>query len=376
MKNKIIADVKIKIKYFEERHQASGLSPKTIAIKERIVNSYEKSVGLKSFKEFSSDDAIKYKQFLFAKEPPLSLATISYHLSTMKDFFNWLSFQPGYKHITKTDIDYFNMTRGERNTLNSSGTLLKTPTIEQVVALLNSIPNNTELNKRDRALIIFLLLSGIRVDSVISIPIGAYDRLTHIVTLNPLEGVKTKFSKILKVQVLPFQKELMDEFEAYIDYLLYDKKFQMNYPLFPATIVKIKEGTNKFNADTLSSKFWQGSNSVRDMIKKHCQAAGLEYFSPHSYRRLHVQHANKYMTNIEELVAFSQNLGHENIQTTYKSYSKYEESEKQKILSNIDFTKSSRNNDSVLTKIDERLAKIESEISCRGNDRSSEKENR
>jgi integrase len=364
MQERKIENAKIKMKYFSYLKDAEGLSPKTISIKERIITNFEKSEGLASFKNFSSDVAIKYKQNMFSKKPAISLQTISYQLNTLQQFFKWLILQPGYKHNRLSDVKYFNITRGDRNAINTSDKLIRTPEFEHVLNLLSSIPNTSELNKRDRAIIIFLLLSGIRVDSLIRIPIGAYDRNTHIVTLNPLGGVKTKFSKVLRVQLLPFKSELLHEFDAYVDFLVNEKKYDLNNPLFPATKVvsKIENNRNCFEANTLSKEFWKGTNSVRDILKKHCKAAGLEYFSPHSYRRLHMTYAERYCVGIEEYIALSQNLGHENLQTTYRSYGKLSENRKHELLSKFDFSLLPKNDNHGYNEIKEDLKIIKNAL--------------
>jgi integrase/recombinase XerD len=48
--------------------------------------------------------------------------------------------------------------------------------------------------------------------------------------------------------------------------------------------------------------------------------AGLPYFNPHSFRKTLVQLGEKLCQTPEEFKAWSQNLGHEKVLTTFSSY--------------------------------------------------------
>ena len=48
--------------------------------------------------------------------------------------------------------------------------------------------------------------------------------------------------------------------------------------------------------------------------------AGLPYFNPHTFRRTLAQLGERLCRTPEEFKAWSQNLGHENVLTTFSSY--------------------------------------------------------
>ena len=90
-------------------------------------------------------------------------------------------------------------------------------------------------------------------------------------------------------------------------------------PLFPAT--KIGVGPDGAFAPTgLSRRFWTTSEPVRQIFRHAFASAGLPYFNPHSFRSMLVRHAMSLDLTPEEMKAWSQNLGHADVLTTFTSY--------------------------------------------------------
>ena len=66
-------------------------------------------------------------------------------------------------------------------------------------------------------------------------------------------------------------------------------------------------------------------------------AGGLEYFNPHSFRKTLAVLGEQRCKTPEELKAWSQNLGHEDVLTTFRSYgevSSYRQAEIMPALTN------------------------------------------
>jgi hypothetical protein len=59
---------------------------------------------------------------------------------------------------------------------------------------------------------------------------------------------------------------------------------------------------------------------VRDIFRSTGIAAGLPYFNPHSVRNTLVQLGFRLCTTLEEMKAWSQNMGHNDMLTTLTSY--------------------------------------------------------
>lgn len=67
-------------------------------------------------------------------------------------------------------------------------------------------------------------------------------------------------------------------------------------------------------------KCWANADPIRAIFKASFERAGLSNFNPHSFRKTLVRHGLDLGIDEAGLVAWSQNLGHENIHVTLKSY--------------------------------------------------------
>jgi integrase/recombinase XerD len=105
----------------------------------------------------------------------------------------------------------------------------------------------------------------------------------------------------------------------WIDYLRREQLWGLDDPLFPAT--KILVGDNQhFEASGLDRKHWSSAGPIRTIFKDTFAAAGLPYFNPHSFRKTLALLGGQICKSPEEYKAWSQNLGHENVLTTFSSY--------------------------------------------------------
>jgi integrase len=70
----------------------------------------------------------------------------------------------------------------------------------------------------------------------------------------------------------------------------------------------------------LARNGWATTSPIRDVFCRAFIAAGLPYCNPHSLRDMLVHHAMKLNLSPEEMKAWSQNLGHADVLTTFSSY--------------------------------------------------------
>ena len=70
----------------------------------------------------------------------------------------------------------------------------------------------------------------------------------------------------------------------------------------------------------LSRRGWASDGPAREIFRRAFAAAGLPYYNPHSFRSMLVRHAMSLDLTPEEMKAWSQNLGHANVATTFTSY--------------------------------------------------------
>ena len=78
--------------------------------------------------------------------------------------------------------------------------------------------------------------------------------------------------------------------------------------------------TGGFEAQGLSRTGWATTTPIRDIYKRAFEAADLPYFNPHSFRDMLVRHAMALDLTPEQMKAWSQNLGHTDVLTTFTSY--------------------------------------------------------
>jgi integrase len=75
-----------------------------------------------------------------------------------------------------------------------------------------------------------------------------------------------------------------------------------------------------FQADGIVPEHWTTTSPIREIFKNAFQAVGLPYYNPYSFRHTLGHLMNRYCKDIEQMHAWSQNLGHDSPITTYTSY--------------------------------------------------------
>ena len=75
-----------------------------------------------------------------------------------------------------------------------------------------------------------------------------------------------------------------------------------------------------FEVAGLDRKRWSTATPIRSIFRDACTAAGLPYFNPHSLRRTLARPGETVCRPPEDFEAWSQNLGHEGVLTTFLNY--------------------------------------------------------
>ena len=90
-------------------------------------------------------------------------------------------------------------------------------------------------------------------------------------------------------------------------------------PLFPST--RIEQNTERqFKAVGLDRKHWSSATTIRKIFREAFEGAGLPYFNPHSFRNTLARLGETVCQTPEQFKAWSQNLGHEKVLTTFYNY--------------------------------------------------------
>ena len=74
-----------------------------------------------------------------------------------------------------------------------------------------------------------------------------------------------------------------------------------------------------FQTGGLSRAHWSNATPIRAIFKEAFTSAGLAYANPHSFRKTLAQLGERVCRTPEEFKAWSQNLGHEQVSTTFRA---------------------------------------------------------
>ncbi|OGA49110.1 MAG: recombinase XerC [Betaproteobacteria bacterium RIFCSPLOWO2_12_FULL_62_58] len=314
---------RIKRQYFTYLKEAGRSSEPTVDAVAAALHRFEVYNKFRDFRSFHYQQAIAFKNHLAEQRAQrsgetLSKATLHSTLAALKKFFFWLAGQPGYKsRFTYSDAEYFNISA--RDVCIATATReQKHPTLEQVKHVLSTMPANTEIERRDRALVAFTLLTGARDRAIASMSLKHVD-LTEDCVYQDAREVSTKFRKTFTTHFFRVGEEIRAIVAEWLDYLHNEKLWGNDDPLFPATRVTVGSSRH-FEAAGLDRKHWRSATPIRDIFRKAFERAGLPYFIPHSFRSTLAQLGEKRCQTPEEFKAWSQNLGHENVLTTFNSY--------------------------------------------------------
>jgi integrase len=172
--------------------------------------------------------------------------------------------------------------------------------------------------RRNRALIAFTILTGARDSAIASMKLKHVDLSVDSVNQDARE-VNTKFSKTFITYFFPVGDEIRRIVAEWVSYLREDKLWGNDDPLFPATQVALG-ATRQFEVSGLKRDHWSSASPIRAIFREAFAGAGLQYFNPHSFRNTLVRLGQEICKSPEAFKAWSQNLGHEGVLTTFRGY--------------------------------------------------------
>jgi len=332
----------IKRKYFKFLKEAEGFSDSTIDIFNKAILRYEDFTICDEFtKKFNPDRMIAYKEWLRKRETNgKAISNVTYHayLRNLRKFFTWLCIQNGFKSKIHPDVISYLKVKNSEERMATQNKPREFPEYENVLKVIESIEPKNEIEMRDRALITFTLLTGMRDAAIASLPIDCVDLDSLTIYQDPNKGVKTKFSKYIQTTIFKFDEKLIGILKEWIN-LIKTKNFKGIDPLFPRSKQNQDEINISFNESVeVEPVYWTDAGSIRKIFKKRFEAAGLKYYPPHTFRHLTKALAFKGCRNGEDLHAVSQNFGHENLATTFGSYGNFPPKKLNNIISNIDYS--------------------------------------
>ncbi|WP_439497234.1 site-specific integrase [Bosea sp. (in: a-proteobacteria)] len=314
---------RIKRDYLIYLAEAQGRSKPTQDQAMAAIAAFETSTGQKDFALFHIEQARGFKRQLSElrhpeTKAPLATATIHARLMAVKAFFHWLVGRQGYRRLAYGDVEYFNPSTKDAR-IATAKRERPAPSVEMVLRVVQGMPAGTDIQKRDRAVIAFALVSGARDNAIASFRLKHVDLGARTIAHEPRDGVRTKFSKTYTTWFFPVGGGLEAIIADWIAHLRTTHLFGPDDPLFPATEMRIG-ADGGFRPAGLSRQGWASAEPIRRIFRQAFAAAGLPYFNPHSLRKTLAAYQHEVCATLEEHKAWSQNLGHEKLDTTFTHY--------------------------------------------------------
>ena len=313
---------RIKRKYLHYMRRAQRKDQTTVQRAAEGILRFEASTNFADFKRFHIEQSIKFQDQINEEVSkttgkPLSKSTIRSILAANKGFFFWLADQPGYKsRIRHSDANYFNMdAKGQR----VASTVRDTPypSMEMARHAFSFMPELTDVDRRNKALFAFLMLTGARDGAISSLRLKHINMIDRCVYQDARE-VRTKNSKTITTYFLPLDQAYQDCFANWVEYLRSEKLFGPDDPLFPPVKTGVVDGLLKVVG--FERHIYKNATAIRKAIKEAFTRADLPPFTPHAFRKTLVRWAETAYPTREAFKAFSQNIGHSSVVTTISAY--------------------------------------------------------
>src|SRR5665213_2837017 len=238
---------RIKRQYFAYLKEAKRHSEPTVDVAAKALSRFEEYHRHKSFKAFHFEQAVAFKRHLAEQTgqrtgEKLSKATLHVTLTQLRHFFFWLAGQSGYRaRLQYSDADYFNLSEKDTR-IATAQRERKAPTLEQIKHVIETMPSGSEIERRDRAVVAFSLLTGAR-DSAIASAMLKHVDVKEGCFQQDARVVKTKFSKTFTTYFFPVGDGILEIVAGWVRFLREEKLWGNDDPLFPAT--KVALGTSR-----------------------------------------------------------------------------------------------------------------------------------
>ena len=190
-----------------------------------------------------------------------------------------------------------------------------------------------EIERRNQAVVAFLAVTAGRVNAVASFRLGHFD-IEGRVILQDARVVRTKNRKTFETWLFPVDDDLEEIVIAWARYLLNEKGWTADDPLFPSTRVALQP-SGGFGGSEIDRKPWTSTGPIRKIVSEAFHRAGLPYPNPHAFRETIVAYGRENCVGWAAMQAWAQNLGHESLTTTFGSYGKVSPEEQGRLVRSV-----------------------------------------
>jgi integrase len=305
---------RLKLAWIEELTITS--SDSTIDHKLAALSQFE---ALTDMADFAQLDRARVDKYLAAlRQTKTSAQTKAAKVRHVKAFYDWMVMDERLKPKSVRKAILALRLKDKEARAGRARRTVKHPTLAEVEDTIRSMPEVTSIDLRNRALLAFTALSGARDGAIISLKLKHVRWAAREVEQHPDE-VDTKAGKMIQSWFFPVGDFIEGEGKRYLDHLKADLGFGDDDPLFPAPLMRHDEA-DQFKAIGLSKRRWTTAEPMRKIFRAAFTANGLRYYNPHSFRNMLMALAYERKLDPESLKAWSQNLGHEHLDTSFNSY--------------------------------------------------------
>jgi integrase len=314
---------RVKRRYLQFLREVKGRDEASLDAVAKALERFDSYNRYRDLRKFHIEQAQAFKANLAEQRnarngKPLAASTINSTLGALKAFFVWLADQPEYRsRIRYCDAEYFNPPDNLARVATARRPK-KYPTLDEIRNALGAMPSATEIERRDRALFAFAILTGARDRAIISFKLKHIDLKDELV-FQDARQVRTKRAKTFQTWFFPVGDSIQQIVADWVTFLREEKGFGPEDPIFPKS--RVAPGPDlKFAPAGLDRAHWANADSVREIFKTAFERVKLPYYNPHSFRDTLVHLAYDLGLDAEKMKAWSQNIGHEHILTTFSSY--------------------------------------------------------
>lgn len=289
-------------------------------------------MGGKAFDKVTPKDAEAFRDHLVKlgqtpkKHSGLSNSTIRHHASQVRQFFDWLRLQDGYKRLSQNillclelpkAVHAKTLPRDDRDYL----------TIEQAEKMLEKMPDRTIAERRDRAMVACAYTSGLRAAALTTLRLKHID-LDKKELVQDATEMRAKNGKSFRIVFFPRTEAFQETLIIWV-WELTALGFTQDDAVFPE-IVHLKQRGPEIGAVLpmqSSSAVSCAFDFATSLIGRKC--------TPHSVRDTLKVLGDELCTSPKDRKAWSLNLGHTNEKITEIYYGKMSDQQRRSIIEGL-----------------------------------------
>lgn len=312
--------------------------PKTINAHLIAIRDFERSTGGKPFEKITIKDAADWRAdsirraHTSAADGGLSRSTVRHRASQLRAFFDWLAKRAETRHLDAVP-DYFALPRKLK-----VGPELRPPkdypTIDEALAMLNSLPCKTLKDRRDRAIFAIAFTAGLRESALITLRIRHVDVALKRVHHDGRD-LQAKNGKSFEIDWFPRTEPFQAVLLSWIDEARGLGLFGDD-ALFPD--IRMIGGRDLASSARVSIAPMHTASAVDAIFAK--ARKGRRHYTPHCARHTLAALGDKLCRTPGQRKAWSLNLGHASEAVTWGHYGKVDDRRKAMIFTEFNMIQS------------------------------------